>query len=246
MTISKIAYLTIDDAPSVDMRQKIDFLAEKQIPVVWFCIGALIDQRPDMVVYAIEKGGIIGNHTYTHPSCSTLEFDAIYDEIRRTDALIDDVYRQAGVNRPAKYFRFPFGDKGAVRPDFMSPHTGKALERKEAIQAFLRMEGFTQPVFEGVTYEWYRNLGWLDDVDWLWTYDCMEWSIHNPQPQHGITSLEAVFARMEETVPDGLRGLNTPGSEEIILVHDHPETTPYFTSIIQRLLDKGIVFKAVV
>jgi peptidoglycan/xylan/chitin deacetylase (PgdA/CDA1 family) len=245
MTIPKVAYLTIDDAPSVDMRQKIDFLAEKQIPAVWFCIGDFIAQRPDAVVYAIQKGGVIGNHTYTHPHCSDLQLDAIYDEIHRTDALISDVYRRAGADRPAKYFRFPYGDKGASDPDFSFRYAGEALERKETIQEFLRAEGFTQPAFEGITYAGYRSLGLLDDVDWLCTYDCMEWSIHSSQPQFGITSLEAVFARMEENVPDGMRGLNTPGSEEIILVHDHPETTPYFVPIIQRLLDKGIVFKAV-
>jgi peptidoglycan/xylan/chitin deacetylase (PgdA/CDA1 family) len=242
--MTKVAYLTIDDAPSVDMRQKIDFLAEKQIPVVWFCIGEFIAQRPDMVVYAIERGGVIGNHTYTHPHFSALELDAIYDEIRRTDALIDEAYQQAGVDRPAKYFRFPYGDKGAPNPDFSFRYMGEALERKETIQAFLRAEGFTQPTFDDITYAWYRSAGLLNDVDWLWTYDCREWSIHAAQPMDGITSLEAVFARMEENVPDGMRGLNTPGSEEIILVHDHPETTPCFGSIIQRLLAKGIAFKA--
>ncbi|HEX2907305.1 MAG TPA: polysaccharide deacetylase family protein [Phototrophicaceae bacterium] len=245
MAMPKVAYLTIDDAPSGDMRQKIDFLAEKQIPVVWFCVGDQLAQRSDLVVYAIQKGGVIGNHTYSHPSCSTLEIETIYDEIRRTDALIDAVYHQAGVARPAKYFRFPYGDKGAPKPDFMAHYTGAALERKETIQAFLRAEGFTQPAFAGITYAAYQNLGWSADADWLWTYDCLEWSIHSSQPQAGITSLEAVFARMEETVPAGMRGLNTPGSDEIVLVHDHPETTPYFAAIIQRLLDKGLVFKAV-
>jgi peptidoglycan/xylan/chitin deacetylase (PgdA/CDA1 family) len=223
----KAAYLTIDDAPSVDMRQKIDFLAEKQIPVVWFCVGDAIAQRPDAVVYAIQRGGVIGNHTYTHPACSTLELDAITDEIRRTEILIDNAYRAAGVARPAKYLRFPYGDQGTP-------------ERKEIIQAFLRAEGFTPPALEGITYAY-----WTDDVDWLWTYDCMEWSIYSAQPLYGITSLDAVFARMEENVPDGQRGLNTSDSEELILTHDHPETTPYFAPIIQRLLDKGIVFKAV-
>lgn len=244
MTMSKAAYLTVDDAPSVDMRQKIDFLAQKQIPVVWFCIGDFIAQRSTAVVYAIQKGGVIGNHTYTHPHCSDLELDAIYDEIHRTDALIEDVYRRVGVARPAKYFRFPYGDKGAPDPDFSFRYTGEALERKEAIQKFLRAEGFIQPAFEGITYAGYRSMGLLNDADWLCTYDCMEWSIYSSQPQFGITSLEAVFARMEENVPDGMRGLNTPGSEEIILVHDHPETTLYFVPIIQRLLDKEIVFKA--
>jgi peptidoglycan/xylan/chitin deacetylase (PgdA/CDA1 family) len=243
MTDPKVAYLTVDDAPSINMRQKIDFLDKKQIPTVWFCIGKFIAKHPDAVVYAIQKGGVIGNHTYTHPHCSELEIDAIYDEIRRTDTLIDHAYQQAGVDRPAKYFRFPYGDKGAPDPDFSFRYTGEALERKETIQAFLRAEGFTQPAFEGITYAGYRSLGLLDDVDWLCTYDCMEWAI--TQPQFGISNLEAVLARMEENVPDGLRGLNTPGSEEIILVHDHSHTTRYFVPIIQRLLDKGIVFKAV-
>ncbi len=223
----KTAYLTIDDAPSVDLRQKVDFLAEKQIPAVWFGVGEAIARRPDAAVYALQRGGILGNHTYTHPHCSALEPDAVYDEIRRTETLIDDVYRRAGVVRPAKYFRFPYGDQGTP-------------ERKEALQAFLRAEGFTPPAREGITYAY-----WSDDVDWRWTYDCMDWSIYSAQPQHGVTSVEAVFARMEEHVPEGMRGLNTPGSEEIILTHDHAETTRHFEAIIQRLLDKGITFKAV-
>src|SRR5690606_28101024 len=112
--------------------------------------------------------------------------------------VIDEAYQKAGVNRSVKYFRFPYGDKGAPRPEFMSGDYGEALKRKEAIQEFLHSEGFTQPAFEGITYTGYRSAGWLDDVDWMWTYDCLEWSIHNLQPQHGITSLEAVFARMDE------------------------------------------------
>jgi len=244
MTIPKAAYLTIDDAPSVDMRQKIDFLADNQIPVVWFCVGEFIDQRPDLLVYASTRGGVIGNHTYTHPRCSTLELDAIYDEIRRTDRLIDTIYQRAGIERPAKYFRFPYGDKGAPDPDFVFRYTDAALERKEAVQAFLRAEGYTQPAFDGITYAGYQSL--LADADWLWTYDCMDWTINNPQPEFNVNGLDGVWARLEENVPDAMRGLNTPGSDEIILVHDHPDTTIHFVPLIQRLLDKGIVFKAAV
>ena len=58
-----------------------------------------------------------------------------------------------------------------------------------------------------------------------------------------IDSLEKVFERMDEDVPEGSRGLNYPKSEEIILVHDHPETTHMFKPIIERLLAKGMIFK---
>ena len=59
----------------------------------------------------------------------------------------------------------------------------------------------------------------------------------------GIDSLEAVFARMDEVVPEGGRGLNTSGSAEIILAHDHERTTELFPAIIERLLEKGMQFR---
>ena len=33
----KIAYLTIDDGPSKDMKMKVDYLVSKGIPAIWFC-----------------------------------------------------------------------------------------------------------------------------------------------------------------------------------------------------------------
>ena len=48
---------------------------------------------------------------------------------------------------------------------------------------------------------------------------------------------------MDETAPEQGRGLNTPGSAELILTHDHPETTTLFFPIIERLLEKGLEFR---
>jgi peptidoglycan/xylan/chitin deacetylase (PgdA/CDA1 family) len=218
--MEKIAYLTIDDAPSEDFRNKVDYLASKRISAVFFCIGKLLDKRREDVIYAIKRGFIIGNHSYDHPKFSDLPLKECYEQIRKTDGLIDEIYKKAGVKRPAKFFRFPFGDKGGLR--------------KDKIQAFLRKLGYTQPKFEGITYEYYRKEGLLDDVDWYWTYDCMEYA---------IDSLEKVYERMDENVPEGCRGLNYADSEEIILIHDMSKTIHMFKPIIDRLITKGIKFK---
>lgn len=243
--VQKAAYLTIDDAPTRDFRAKVDYLAERSIPAIFFCIGRQMEERPEDTIYAIHKGFVIGNHTYSHPHCSELTVEEVCEEIRRTDVIVEDIYQRAGVSRPGKFFRFPYGDKGGLQPFAYQPLTEEGLARKVAIQAYLRDLGYTQPVFADVTYAHYREAGLLDDVDWYWTYDCFEWSVFHPQPVYGITSLEKVLERMDENVPEGGRGLNVPGSAEIVLTHDHAESTEIFWPIIDRLVAKGLQFQPI-
>lgn len=244
MNIEKTAYLTIDDAPSVDFEQKVDFLLSKDIPAIFFCPGETLEIRPEPVINAIRKGFLIGNHTFDHPHCSEITLEACFEQIQKTDELIEGIYQQAGVPIPAKYFRFPYGDKGALTGDDpFAPITEAGHERKNAIQTELRRLGYSQPAFPDITYDYYRAANFLDDVDWYWTYDVLEWSTFHEDSIHGVDTLEDVFARMEENVPEEGRGLNFPGSSEIILTHDHEETTSIFFKIIERLLQKGIKFR---
>jgi peptidoglycan/xylan/chitin deacetylase (PgdA/CDA1 family) len=68
----KIAYLTIDDAPVTDMKEKIDFLASEGIRAIWFCQGNKLVKFPDQAIYVIKKGHIIGNHSYDHSNFSAI------------------------------------------------------------------------------------------------------------------------------------------------------------------------------
>ncbi len=70
----------------------------------------------------------------------------------------------------------------------------------------------------------------------------MEWSIFADESKFGIDSVEKMYVRMDEDVPEGGRGLNYPNSEEIVLTHDHPETTELFPPIIDRLLTTNLIF----
>lgn len=106
--------------------------------------------------------------------------------------------------------------------------------------------GYTQPKFLGITYKYFINKGFLNDVDWQWTYDVLEWSINSSHKEHGIDSIEKVFARMDDNMPEAGCGLNYQASEEIILTHDHNNTNKYFKQIITKLLDKGIKFKSII
>lgn len=244
-TCPKTAYLTIDDGPTLSMMRKTDFLRTHGIPAVLFCTGQALERFPDYAITAIRQGFLIGNHSYDHPFFSDLPVPECLAQIRRTDAIIEALYARAGVVRPAKFFRFPYGDKGALtRTNVYERPSTEGAARKAAIQAALRELGYRLPQFPGVTYGYWRNT-LAADVDWYWTYDVMEWSVFATEPMAEVTSLAAVFARMEESVPEGGRGLNTAGSEEIILTHDHPETDGLFEPIIGRLLAKGVKFAAV-
>jgi len=70
------------------------------------CIGSEIEKRPEDVIYSIRKGGIIGNHSYSHPRFSQISLEECFEEIEKTDRIIDSIYREAGVARLLKLLDF--------------------------------------------------------------------------------------------------------------------------------------------
>jgi peptidoglycan/xylan/chitin deacetylase (PgdA/CDA1 family) len=242
--VQKIAYLTIDDAPSADFSRKVNYLHAKGIPAVFFCLGEALEQYPNPVVEAIQKGFVIGSHAYHHKLFSEFSLDECLNQISMTHEVIERLYLASGIPWEKKYFRFPYGDKGGLRQyDVFSHYEGEGAERKQAIQDHLRKLGYSQPTFKGITYQYYREADLLEDVDWHWTYDVREWGLAIRDEAFGVDTLEKVFARMDEDDPEGCRGLNYPDSEEIVLMHDHVGTTHVFAIIIERLLDMGLQFR---
>ena len=124
--MSKKIYLTIDDSPSSSFRSNLDFLISHKIPAVFFCIGNRMESAWEDLIYAIQQGYPIGNHSYTHPHFSDLSLGAAKKEIQKTDALIEKLYKDAGQPDYDRLFRFPYGDKGDGKYGF------QFLSRKEA------------------------------------------------------------------------------------------------------------------
>lgn len=222
---SKRALLTIDDAPSPRMREKVDFLTQNGIRAVWFCNGLHLEARPELALYALERGQILGNHAYEHPRFSELSLEEGFGQIERTEALLEGLYQRAGLARPGKYFRFPYGDKGGV-------------EKRAAYQAFLAKLGFAGPPRGRVTYEWFWRSEQGGGLDWLWTYDTKDWALNRLEPVEGLEDITKIFARMDLDLPAEGCGLNRAGSDEIVLMHDHERTTGQFLAILQRLMGK--------
>ena len=106
------ALLTIDDIASKNTPEIVDYLVEKGIKVIMFAWGENVEKYPEEAEYALKKGMIVGNHSYSHPAFSTLSMEESVKEIEACEELLDQLYQSAGVKRDYRPFRFPFGDKG--------------------------------------------------------------------------------------------------------------------------------------
>lgn len=112
--MKKYAYLTIDDAPSGNFSEVCDYLKEMKIPAIFFCEGRKLVKRKNEVINAIKDGFIIGNHSYNHSNFSGISIEEARKEITETDIIIEELYKNAGVKRDYKLFRFPGLNNGCV------------------------------------------------------------------------------------------------------------------------------------
>lgn len=268
------AYLTIDDSPTHETDAMVDFLVARDIPATLFCIGGAykdmhiecegIEQNPGPILRAIEKGFLIGNHTYTHRRSSELEFEEIVADIEKTESLIDGLYRQAGKARPAKLMRFPHIDRGAggwvVDYDAAGPHKAALMElfgsglnitlapptqaqvdKKQKIQDYLKREGFVTDIYSGVTFPWYQG-EMRASRDLLYTFSTSDWMLNPDLARYAqpwaYKSLGALKAKIDDDP-----WLGEAGSTHIILAHDHNRLTMDVTApLIAHMQDSGIRF----
>lgn len=155
------AYLTVDDAPSATLPEKLDVLAAHDAPALFFCEGSRLDERPDHARLAVEAGHHLGNHAYTHEHASEMAVEAFEREVDRTETLIDEVYDRTAVSRPARTFRFPYGDDGGDRAD--------------RFQRVLETRGFAPPRPDGLDGDGAPTGG----HDWGWTFSVEDWTVES-------------------------------------------------------------------
>ena len=222
------ALLTIDDVSSKNTPAIVDYLSEKNIPVIMFCVGQWAENHPDELIYALKHGIIVGNHSYTHPQFSSITIDECKKEIEKNEEVLDRFYEQAGVEREYRPFRFPYGDKGGAN--------------KDAIQQYLSEKGFDKVKDTELDYPWWKEKGLDKDIDTLWTFDFMEYCI---RPDSGFTK-ENVMARIHDADPEEGAALLKDGNNHILLIHAHDETEEmepgYFMTFIDELINNGVEF----
>src|SRR5713226_205867 len=100
----KIA-LSFDDGPDPKWTPKIlDVLKQKNVPGVFFVIGNMANQRPDILKREYAEGHEIGNHTFTHPKFDDITRTEIRWQLNLTERLIESTLGVKSI-----LFRPPYG-----------------------------------------------------------------------------------------------------------------------------------------
>ncbi|MCC7305575.1 MAG: polysaccharide deacetylase family protein [Alphaproteobacteria bacterium] len=250
------AYLTIDDGPSEKFTDFVDFLGERNIPAVFFNRGDYMEARPDDVIYGIKKGYIMANHTYSHRRASELSFEENCAEIKRTDEILEDLYKKAEVERPGKYFRFPYMDRGMgpwladpedLKEEYRAAHLellqaglghkpqepdAQQIEKKDKLQAFLKSLGYEKLPVKGVKIPWYAKTEMGKSIDSLCTYSTSDWALlERHKGSHGFSTVKDLMAKM-----DNDPWLNREKSNHIILAHEQAEIHGVTKELVEHFL----------
>lgn len=119
--------LVVDDGPARSTGLLLSQLEQAGHRAVWFIVGRkvgrfagsalerLMPSRRKILVDAVRRGFALGNHSFDHPHFSNISVPEARESICRTDRIIEEIYAQAGVRRPGKWFRFPYLDEGGNR-----------------------------------------------------------------------------------------------------------------------------------
>jgi peptidoglycan/xylan/chitin deacetylase (PgdA/CDA1 family) len=226
--MAKLAYFTMDDSPSAYFKEKVDLLAEKNIPTLFFSIGELMEKKPDDMIYAIQKGFVIGNHGYTHTRFCDLGIEEGINEITKTDNIISELYKKAKVKRTKKYFRYPHGIKGNIRFGSKKIFLRRFDKKFMALDKHLKELGYEPLKIKN--YKKRMPRGFMNDTDTYWTGNIGEFLM--------ITK-NRKFYEIENRIDAFFSYKN---GNEILLVHDNDETHQYFDKIMDQLIDKGFTF----
>ena len=151
--------LVIDDGPSEVTDNLLARLERGGHRAVLFVLGCNVPGREAILVDALRRGFALGNHSFNHHPFSAIEVEAARAEIATTERLIDAVYAEARVQRPGRWFRFPYLDTGA--------------ERFSALQGLLSDMGFERPPAVGRRLETEEAAR----LDWPTTLSTRDWSL---------------------------------------------------------------------
>lgn len=198
---------------------------EKKISAIWYCRGEFMEKNFDHVVYAIQNGFWIGNHSYTHPHFSDISLDEAREEILRTEEWIDKAYLVAECARPVRLFRFPYMDKGQK----------KGVEYTQQLQQLLKELNFERLVFKDVKHP--ALMEREEDVDASWTFDAREYALFSEATKRKYNLFNV--ADFVQRVVDELFQFSP---KEIVLFHDFEKTHELFLPLLNALLSLNVEF----
>ena len=222
------AILTIDDISSKNTPAIVDYLVSKGITAVMFAVGENVEKFYDEAIYAVRAGMIVGNHSYSHPAFSSLTIEQAKAEIEKNEQILNKLYKDAGVERVYRPFRFPYGDKGGVIA--------------QDIQKYLAEQGFDKLDDTKIEYPWWSQNGCDKNIDTFWTFDFEEYRIW----QSDDFTVENVWAKIKNMNPTQGAALLAEDNYHFILTHAHDETEEvvpgYIMQFVDYCLENGMIF----
>src|SRR5699024_2545255 len=91
----KDIYLTFDNGYEQGFTEHVlDVLNEEDVPATFFVTGHYVKTAPELVRRMVDDGHIIGNHSYTHPDCTTMAKAAVEAELVKLEQVVADVSDQ--------------------------------------------------------------------------------------------------------------------------------------------------------
>ena len=104
-TDQMVLAMTFDDGPHpVNTPKLLDLLKERNIKATFFLVGERVKMHPEIVRRILAEGHEVANHTWTHPSLTSISDEKIRSEFQRTaDAIWDAAQYRPHIMRP------PFG-----------------------------------------------------------------------------------------------------------------------------------------
>ncbi len=148
-TDEKIIALTFDDGPLPGATEKIiSILAQEQIPATFFLTGREMERYPDGAKKLIAAGHQIGNHSYSHPRMVFMSYQAVANEVAKTNELILNLgYKSEIVFRP------PYGKKLLMLPLYLQRNNITTIIWDIEPETFSEVSASSEKITEHVVAE---------------------------------------------------------------------------------------------
>ncbi len=103
----KIAYLTFDDGPNIIYHPMLlDILRDKNVKATFYFVGSSSKLYESTTKRTVKEGHVLGDHTQTHSYLAKLLPSQVYDEIKKTQDILNTFLESA---KKITLFRPPYG-----------------------------------------------------------------------------------------------------------------------------------------
>ena len=155
------------------------------------------------------------------------------DDLELCEHLIEAAYRRCDVEREAKYYRFPYIDRGdGVKHEQTDRSTIIENEKTQVLQDYLHEQHFYQP-FRKMSRSYPKRAH-----DSLYTFTARDWMLNDKhRGKHDIKTREDLIARAKSD-----ETLQNEDHPHILLLHDQDGMTYDAMVLIDYFLEKDFEF----